>query len=35
LMTDTINAVTNTNGTLNLELRNSGTTAYSKIKTVG
>ena len=34
LMTDTIDAVTNSNGTLNLELRNSGTTAYSKIKTV-
>ncbi len=35
LMTDTIDAVTNSNGTLNLELRNSGTTAYSKVKTVG
>jgi flagellar basal-body rod modification protein FlgD len=35
LMTDTIDAVSNSNGTLNLELRNSGTTAYSKVKTVG
>ncbi|MEY4767117.1 MAG: hypothetical protein RI907_3790 [Pseudomonadota bacterium] len=34
LMTDTIDAVTNKSGTLNLELRNSGTTAYSKVKTV-
>jgi flagellar basal-body rod modification protein FlgD len=35
LMTDTVDAVSNSNGTLNLELRNSGTTAYSKVKAVG
>jgi len=34
LQTDTIDAVTNASGTLNLELRNAGSTAYSKIKTV-
>ncbi len=34
LQTDTIDAVTNNSGTLNLELRNAGSTAYSKIKTV-
>jgi flagellar basal-body rod modification protein FlgD len=35
LMTDTVDAVSNSNGTLNLELRNSGTTAYTKVKAVG
>ncbi len=34
LMNDTIDAITNDNGALNLELRNSGTTAYSKVKSV-
>jgi flagellar basal-body rod modification protein FlgD len=34
LMTDTIDAVTTSNGTLNLELNKSGTLAYSKVKTV-
>lgn len=34
LMSDTVDAITNNNGTLNLELRNSGTTAYSKVKSV-
>ncbi|RZL00280.1 MAG: flagellar hook assembly protein FlgD [Rubrivivax sp.] len=34
LMNDQVDAISNSNGTLNLELRNSGTTAYSKIKVV-
>jgi flagellar basal-body rod modification protein FlgD len=34
LMSDTVDAITNSNGTLNLELRDSGTTAYSKVKSV-
>ncbi len=35
LMTDTVDAVSNSAGTLNLELRKNGTTAYSKVKAVG
>ncbi len=35
LMSDQVDAISNTNGTLNLELRNSGSTAYSKIMAVG
>jgi flagellar basal-body rod modification protein FlgD len=34
LMSDMVDAITNSNGTLNLELRDSGTTAYSKVKSV-
>ncbi len=34
LMSDMVEAITNSNGTLNLELRDSGTTAYSKVKSV-
>lgn len=34
LMVDLVDAVSNTNGTLNLELRNNGTTAYSKVQAV-
>ena len=34
LMVDSVNAVSNTDGTLNLELTNSGTTAYSKVKAI-
>lgn len=34
LMNDQVDAISNSNGTLNLELRNSGSTAYSKIKVV-
>ncbi|TAK96289.1 MAG: flagellar hook assembly protein FlgD [Aquabacterium sp.] len=34
LMSDLVDAVSASNGTLNLELRNAGTTAYSKIKSV-
>jgi len=34
LMVDTVNAVSTTDGTLNLELSNSGTTAYSKVKAI-
>ena len=34
LMSDQVDAVSTTNGTLNLELKNSGTTAYSKIVAV-
>jgi len=32
LMSDLVDAVSTTNGSLTLELRNSGTTAYSKVK---
>ncbi|MES2090728.1 MAG: flagellar hook capping FlgD N-terminal domain-containing protein [Pseudomonadota bacterium] len=35
LMSDQVDAISNTNGTLNLELRNSGSTAYNKIVAVG
>jgi len=34
MMVDTVNAVSNADGTLNLELTNSGTTAYSKVKAI-
>ena len=34
IMSDLVDAVSNTNGTLTLELRNSGSTAYSKVKAV-
>jgi flagellar basal-body rod modification protein FlgD len=34
IMSDTVDAVSNTNGSLTLELRNAGSTAYSKIKSV-
>jgi flagellar basal-body rod modification protein FlgD len=34
IMTDMVDAVTNSNGTLQLELRNAGTTAYSKVKSI-
>ena len=34
LMFDQVNAVSNANGVLNLELRNSGNTSYSKIQAV-
>jgi len=34
LMNDQVDAISNSNGSLNLELRNSGSTAYSKIKVV-
>lgn len=34
LMVDMVDAVSNNNGTLNLELRNAGTTPYSKVQTI-
>ena len=34
LMTDTVDAINTSSGTLTLELRNSGSTAYSKVKAV-
>jgi flagellar basal-body rod modification protein FlgD len=34
LMTDTVEAINTSSGTLTLELRNSGSTAYSKVKAV-
>ncbi|MDE2400261.1 MAG: flagellar hook assembly protein FlgD [Burkholderiales bacterium] len=34
LISDTVDAVSNSNGTLNLELRNGGSTAYNKITSV-
>jgi flagellar basal-body rod modification protein FlgD len=34
LMTDTVDAINTSSGTLSLELRNSGSTAYSKVKAV-
>lgn len=34
LVSDTVDAVSNSNGKLNLELRNSGSTAYNKITSV-
>ena len=33
-MTDTVDAINTSSGTLTLELRNSGSTAYSKVKAV-
>ena len=34
LMNDQVEAISNSNGSLNLELRNSGSTAYNKVKAV-
>ena len=34
LMTDLVNAVNTTDGTLTLELLNGGNTAYSKVKAI-